>query len=119
MASACSSVVPTGTVTRFSLVMTSEMGRSKRFSKRRSRLVRMPTSLPPLVTGTPEMRNRLMSSQAAEMGWSGPMVMGSTIMPLSLRLTRSTLRPALDGHVAMDDANAALLRQRGWPGATR
>jgi len=90
MASACSRVVPTGTVTRFSLVITSEIGRSKRFSNRRSRLVRMPTSLPPLVTGTPEMRNRLISSHAAEMGWSGPMVMGSTIMPLSLRLTRST-----------------------------
>ena len=31
-------------------------GRSKRDSKRRSRLVRMPTSLPSCVTGTPEMR---------------------------------------------------------------
>ena len=43
--SASSSVVPTGTVIRFSLVITCEIGRSKRVSKRRSRLVRMPHQL--------------------------------------------------------------------------
>ncbi len=42
-----------------------EMGRSKRVSKRRSRLVRMPTSLPLVVTGTPEMRYRFITSSAS------------------------------------------------------
>ena len=90
MASACSSVVPTGTVMRFSLVITSAMGKSKRVSKRRSRLVRMPTSFPSWVTGTPEMRYRLITSCASAMVFSGPMVTGSTIIPLSLRFTLST-----------------------------
>ena len=40
--------MPGRPVTRFSLVITSETVRSRRFSKRRSRLVRMPTSLPSL-----------------------------------------------------------------------
>ena len=57
---ASSSVVPTGTVIRLSLVITSATGRSMLVSKRRSRLVRMPTSRPSLlpssVIGTPEMR---------------------------------------------------------------
>jgi hypothetical protein len=41
--SASSRLVPTGAVIRFSLVITSWMGRSKLVSKRMSRLVRMPT----------------------------------------------------------------------------
>ena len=53
---ACSSVVPTGVVTRFFFVMRAEIGRSMRVSKRRSRFVRMPTSLPRgSTTGTPEI----------------------------------------------------------------
>ena len=40
---------------RFLLVMTSPTGTSVRVSNRRSRLVRMPTSRLPCVTGTPEI----------------------------------------------------------------
>ena len=47
--------VPTGAVTRFSRVMTSTTRRDRSSSKRRSRLVRMPTSRPDSVIGTPEM----------------------------------------------------------------
>src|SRR5579884_2028171 len=50
----------------------------------------MPTSLPCLVMGTPEMRKRFMTSRASLILFSGAMVTGSTIMPLSLRFTRST-----------------------------
>ena len=53
--SASSSVVPTGTVMRLVLVITSPTGISVRVSKRRSRLVRIPTSFLPCVTGTPEI----------------------------------------------------------------
>ncbi len=53
---ASSSVVPTGTVTRFVLVIRLAIGCCVSSSKRRSRLVRIPTSLPaPSVIGTPEM----------------------------------------------------------------
>ena len=57
---ASSRVVPTGTVIRSSLVITSATACWVLVSKRRSRLVRMPTRRPSLlpssVTGTPEMR---------------------------------------------------------------
>ena len=53
---AVSRSVPTGAVTRLSFVITFLIGWSKLVSKRRSRLVRMPTSLPFSVIGTPEMR---------------------------------------------------------------
>ncbi len=57
---ASSRVVPTGTVIRCSLVITSATACWVLVSKRRSRLVRMPTRRPSLlpssVTGTPEMR---------------------------------------------------------------
>ncbi len=49
-------VVPGGTVTRLSRVMTLEISWLVSFTKRRSRLVRMPTALPSRVTGTPEIR---------------------------------------------------------------
>jgi len=49
----------------------------------------MPTSLPFFVTGTPEILKRDMTSSAAEMGRSGSIVTGSTIMPDSERLTLS------------------------------
>ncbi len=66
---AWSSVVPTGTVIRFSRVMMAEIGRSTFVSKRRSRLVRMPTSRPSLppssVIGTPEIRYFFISPRAS------------------------------------------------------
>ncbi len=69
IARAWSSVVPTGTVMSRSLVITSDTGRSVLVSKRRSRLVRMPTSrpslLPPSVMGTPEMRYFCISASAS------------------------------------------------------
>ena len=88
--SASSSVVPTGTVTTLSLVISSLTLRSRRFSNRRSRFVRIPTSLPARVTGTPEMLKRSIKSSASRMRLSGEIVIGSTIIPDSLRLTRST-----------------------------
>src|SRR6266581_201608 len=85
------SVVPTGTVTRSSFVITAETGRSVRVSNRRSRFVKMPSRRPPRsVTGTPEILNRCISSSASAIFCSGPMVTGSTIMPLSERFTLST-----------------------------
>ena len=88
--SASSSVVPTGTVMRFFLVITLSMGMSKRVSKRKSRLVRMPTSLPCSVMGTPEILYLRMTSRASLTLSVGDMVTGSTIMPLSERFTLST-----------------------------
>ena len=68
MSFACARVVPTATVMRFSLVITSEMGRWTSPWNRRSRLVRMPTRRPSLrpssVIGTPEMRYFFISSSA-------------------------------------------------------
>jgi hypothetical protein len=48
-------VVPGGTVTRPSAVMTREISWCVSRTKRRSRLVRMPTALPSRVIGTPEI----------------------------------------------------------------
>ena len=91
---AASSVVPTGTVMRFSRVITSAIARLTFVSNRRSRFVRMPTSRPSLlpssVIGTPEMRYFFISSSASSIRLVGESVIGSTIMPLSDRLTRST-----------------------------
>ena len=50
------SVVPSGAVTRFSLVITSLIFLEKSVSNRKSRLVKMPTSLPFSQMGTPEIR---------------------------------------------------------------
>ena len=58
-------VVPTGAVTRFSLVMTSSMRWVKSERKRMSRLVRMPTSLPSRQIGTPEILYLPISSLAS------------------------------------------------------
>src|SRR3989475_10256305 len=87
---ALSSVVPSGAVIRFSRVMTWEILRSMRVSKRRSRLVTMPTSLPLLVTGMPEIRYSSMILCASRIVWSGEIVTGFRIMPLSDFLTLST-----------------------------
>ena len=74
--------------------MMSEIGRSRFDSKRRSRLVRMPTSLPSLlpsaVIGTPEIRYFFIRSSASKIRLVGESVIGLTIMPLSERFTRST-----------------------------
>jgi hypothetical protein len=56
IASASSSFVPTGAVTRFAEVISAETGCVTSFSNRRSRLVRIPTSTPrSSVIGTPEI----------------------------------------------------------------
>jgi len=83
-------VVPTGAVISDSRVMTSAARRSMRSSKRRSRLVRIPTSRPFSVIGTPEMWKRAMMAWTSPSVAVGGRVTGSTIMPLSERLTRST-----------------------------
>ena len=72
--------------------MTLEMGWSNLVSKRRSRLVTMPTSLSPTTTGTPEMPRALVMSMTWRMVVSGVTVMGSTTTPLSYFLTRLTSR---------------------------
>ena len=87
---ACSSVVPTGTVTRSSLVITLEIGWSKFVSNLKSRFVRIPTSFPLRVTGSPEIRYLFITSSASWTLWSGSTVMGSMIIPLSDFFTRST-----------------------------
>jgi len=79
-----------GTVMRFFLVITRSIGISKRVSKRRSRLVRMPTRRPCRVMGTPEILYLRMTSSASLTLSVGDMVTGSTIIPLSERFTLST-----------------------------
>src|SRR4029450_6400311 len=115
---ACSTVVPPGTVMRSSLVMSSETARWVRVSKRRSRLVRMPTRRGPTVTGTPLMRYFAMTSSASEtraVGATGaarggrhrPRV-GDPARLGALALVRlGGLR--LDRHVLVDEAEPALL----------
>src|SRR6267143_1116169 len=88
--SASSRVVPTGAVMSFSCVITSFTLRSFPRTKRRSRLVRMPTRRFPSVIGTPLIRNFSISSSARVIGTSGGSVIGFTIIPLSDRFTRST-----------------------------
>ena len=65
---ACSREIPTGPVIRGLGVITSStlvVAHSATGTKRRSRLVRMPTSRGPTVTGTPLMRKRDMSARAS------------------------------------------------------
>ena len=85
-------VVPTGAVTRFSLVITFLMGWSKSSPsiKRMSRLVMMPTRMPSWQMGTPEILNRPMISSASRTRLSGERKKGLTMTPFSERLTRST-----------------------------
>ncbi len=85
-----SSVVPTGAVMSRDRVMTSETRCASSSSKRRSRFVRMPTSRPASVMGTPEIWKRAMTARASASVAVGGSVNGSVIMPLSLRFTRST-----------------------------
>ncbi|KAF5051894.1 hypothetical protein DSECCO2_414190 [anaerobic digester metagenome] len=53
---ASSREMPTGTVTRLRLVMTSRTSVDISVTKRTSRLVTMPTRWSPAMTGRPEMR---------------------------------------------------------------
>ena len=60
-------------------------------TKRMSRLVMMPTSVPsPSTTGRPETRNWPQSASTSATVASGVVVTGLVIMPDSLRLTLST-----------------------------
>ena len=72
------------------VVITSRTGRSRRFSKRRSRLVRMPTRRPSATTGKPEMPWRSMIASASPIFCSGCTVTGSAIIPLSYFFTAAT-----------------------------
>ena len=85
-----SRLMPSLTVTRFSFVMTFFTFSSRFVSNRRSLLVMMPTSFFPFVTGIPEIWYFAMRSKVSLIFWSGEMVMGSTIIPLSDFLTFST-----------------------------
>ena len=85
-------VVPTGAVTRLSLVITLRMGWSKSLPsiKRISRLVMMPTSTPSWQMGTPEILKRPIISSASRTRLSGARKKGLTMTPFSERFTRST-----------------------------
>ena len=72
-------------------VINSETGRDSRVSKRKSRLVTMPTTRPFFsTTGKPEKPSRFLISIASPTLNSGPTVTGSETTPLSKRLTRKT-----------------------------
>ena len=72
-------------------VITSEMGRASFFSKRKSRLVTMPTNLPLLSTiGIPPIRYSVISFCASETRAVVGRVTGSIIIPDSARLTLRT-----------------------------
>ena len=74
-----------------SLVISSVMGRDMVFSKRKSRLVTMPTSFPwGSITGMPPILCSRMMDNASPAVASAVKVMGSLIMPLSERLTLRT-----------------------------
>ena len=84
---------PSRAVTSGIRVMTSETGRLKSVSKRRSRLVMMPISRPSeSMTGRPEMWNSEHCSSTSASVDSPVVVTGSETMPDSERLTRSTCR---------------------------
>ncbi len=87
---ASSKEVPSGAVTRWSFVITFAIGWAKLVSNLKSRLVKIPTSLPSRVMGTPLILYFAISSHAAETGCSGDKWKGSVITPCSLRLTLST-----------------------------
>ena len=86
--------MPTGAVMSGIFVMTSRtsvVAFSNGETKRMSRLVMMPTSVPsPSTTGRPETRNWPQSASTSATVASGVVVTGFEIMPDSLRLTLST-----------------------------
>ncbi len=90
-ASASSRLTPTGAVTSGMGVITAVTRRRWSVSKRMSRFVTMPSSMPSApVTGTPEIRYRAHSSSTSATVASGPQVTGLVIIPASDRLTMST-----------------------------
>ncbi len=89
--SASARPTPTGAVTSGIGVITSATRRSWSVTKRMSRLVTMPSSVPSgPVTGTPEIRKRPHSSSTSATVASGPQVTGLVIIPASDRFTVST-----------------------------
>ena len=81
---ASSRLEPSGTVmSRSRGVMMLRTGWSSSDSKRRSRLVTMPTTflLPPSTTGRPEMRCSRVMAMTSRTVMSGVMVMGSPTTP--------------------------------------
>ena len=97
---ASSTEVPSGTVTKRSRgVIMLATDWSRRFSKRKSRLVTKPTTLPSSTTGKPDiLRLRLDSiSSKSPISISGPMVMGSFTTPLSWRFTLETAYACCSG----------------------
>ena len=97
------------------------MGVDGSSSKRRSRLVRMPTSrLASSVMGTPEMWKRAIRSSASCTGWWACRVTGSVIIPDSDRFTRSTSCDLVLGRSGCGGSRRA--RRGGparWPCGTR
>jgi hypothetical protein len=86
-----STVAPSRTVTRRSRgVMMLRTGWSSLVSKRRSRLVTMPTTSWPSSTGTPEILCRWVSASTSRTDMFGGTVIGSFRMPDSKRLTLAT-----------------------------
>ena len=82
---------PSFTVARFSCVISSRTGWAGLSAKRTSRLVTMPTSLPPAsTTGMPLIRLAAMIAWASPRVALGPIVIGLTTIPLSKRLTART-----------------------------
>ena len=114
IASASGKVVPTGAVTRSREVMSAEIGWSTSFSKRRSRFVRIPTSTPSLV-GDRHARHLVVGHQHER-------VADERVGRQRHRLDdHPGLRAlhlvdlgdlVLDREVAVDDADAALARER-------
>ncbi len=83
--------VPSGTVTRRSpLVMMFDTGWSRLVSNRVSRLVTMPTTRLPSITGRPENRCCRFSASTSRTDIVGGIVIGSLTTPLSKRLTLAT-----------------------------
>ena len=91
MSSAFFKSVPSGAVMRLSFVITWLTLRVRFISKRKSRLVSMPTNLLALSTmGMPPILLSLISCNASPTVASGSKVMGSSINPFSLRFTLRT-----------------------------
>ena len=92
--------VPTGTEISFSRgAIIADTGKSKRVSKRKSRLVTMPTTLPSCTTGSPDiLRLRCeRSASSSPISLSGDTVTGSFTMPLSWRFTLRTAKACCSG----------------------
>ena len=88
---AASMLLPSITVTKRSLgVMIEATVWSKRFSKRKSRLVTMPTTLPSSTTGKPDTLCLRVKSIKSRTNILGAMVTGSLTIPLSWRFTLAT-----------------------------